>query len=96
MGCKTQAEWEKIGSIQCGVRVTANVDYHHITKVLNEIVIKLYYHGLMFEFLIFISRLDTTVLMIGTNQNIPLCRLKLAAVQMNQPSLVCMNPVIFH
>ena len=33
MGCKTQAEWEKVGSIQCGVRVTTNATYHHATKV---------------------------------------------------------------
>ena len=40
MGCKTQEEWEKIGMIQCGIRVTSNVAYHHKTKVhtVNPIV----------------------------------------------------------
>lgn len=33
MGCKTEGEWEKIGMIQCGVRVTSNVAYHHTIKV---------------------------------------------------------------
>ena len=33
MGCKTQAEWEKIGAIQCSVRVTSNMAYNHTTKV---------------------------------------------------------------
>ena len=33
MGCKTQSEWETIGMIQCGIRVTSNAAYHHKTKV---------------------------------------------------------------
>ena len=34
MGCKTQSEWETIGMIQCGIRVTSNAAYHHKTKVV--------------------------------------------------------------
>lgn len=33
MGCKTQAEWKKLGSIQCGIRVALNGTYQHSTKV---------------------------------------------------------------
>ena len=33
MGCKTLEEWEKIGSIQCGVRVTSQAKYYHSAKV---------------------------------------------------------------
>ena len=36
MGCKTQEEWEKIGIIQCGIRVTSNAAYHHTTKVATQ------------------------------------------------------------
>ena len=39
MGCKTQAEWEKIGAIQCSVRVTSNVAYTHTTKVATMTII---------------------------------------------------------
>jgi len=33
MGCKTQEEWEKIGQIQCGFRVTTEAKYNYSTKV---------------------------------------------------------------
>jgi len=33
MGCKTKEEWENIGQIQCGYRVTSEAKYYHSTKV---------------------------------------------------------------
>ncbi|XP_065912281.1 uncharacterized protein [Dysidea avara] len=36
MGCKTQEEWEKIGRIQCGFRVTSEAKYYYSTKLRNH------------------------------------------------------------